>query len=150
MPIARREFIRQSAAAAAGAVAGIPIAVAAQHTAVPAGSDGVKWSKAPCRFCGTGCGVMVGVKDNRVIATHGDPQAEVIAALPGACVHASAANGKLVVTLEASGAEPLIAMLGQIQALKGVLSATLVYQCADSLAAMNEDLPDADCAPRVH
>ena len=75
---------------------------------------------------------------------------EVIAALPGACVHASAANGKLVVTLEASGAEPLVAMLGQIQALRGVLSATLVYQCADSLAAMNEDLPDADCAPRVH
>ena len=37
----------------------------------------VKWSKAPCRFCGTGCGVTVAVKDNRVVATHGDPQAEV-------------------------------------------------------------------------
>ncbi|MBY0430229.1 MAG: nitrate reductase catalytic subunit NapA, partial [Rhodospirillales bacterium] len=34
-------------------------------------------SKAPCRFCGTGCGVMVAVKDNRVVATHGDMQAEV-------------------------------------------------------------------------
>jgi nitrate reductase NapA len=29
----------------------------------------LKWSKAPCRFCGTGCGVMVAVKDNRVVAT---------------------------------------------------------------------------------
>ena len=38
---------------------------------------GLKWSKAPCRFCGTGCGVMVAVKDNRVVATHGDPEAEV-------------------------------------------------------------------------
>jgi nitrate reductase NapA len=76
MPIARREFIRQSAAAAAGAVAGIPVQVVAQ-AAVQPGSDGVKWSKAPCRFCGTGCGVMVGVKNDRVIATHGDPQAEV-------------------------------------------------------------------------
>ena len=37
----------------------------------------LKWSKAPCRFCGTGCGVMVAVKDNRVVATHGDIQAEV-------------------------------------------------------------------------
>jgi nitrate reductase NapA len=37
----------------------------------------LKWSKAPCRFCGTGCGVMVAVKDNRVVATQGDPEAEV-------------------------------------------------------------------------
>jgi len=37
----------------------------------------VKWSKAPCRFCGTGCGVMVAAKDNRVIATRGDPEHEV-------------------------------------------------------------------------
>ncbi len=40
-------------------------------------TTGLKWSKAPCRFCGTGCGVTVAVKDNRVVATHGDPQAEV-------------------------------------------------------------------------
>ena len=33
--------------------------------------------KAPCRFCGTGCGVMVAVKDGRVVATHGDIHAEV-------------------------------------------------------------------------
>lgn len=70
----RRDFIRQSAAGAAGAAAGIALPVQAQ----PAGGDpGVKWSKAPCRFCGTGCGVTVAVKDNRVIATQGDPQAEV-------------------------------------------------------------------------
>ena len=37
----------------------------------------IKWSKAPCRFCGTGCGVMVGVKDGQVVATHGDIKAEV-------------------------------------------------------------------------
>ncbi len=30
------------------------------------------WSKAPCRFCGTGCGVMVGVKDGKVMAVAGD------------------------------------------------------------------------------
>ena len=77
MAIARRDFIRQSAAAAAGAVAGIPVVAAAQAGGAGAGADGVKWSKAPCRFCGTGCGVTVGVKDDRVVATQGDPQAEV-------------------------------------------------------------------------
>jgi len=70
----RREFIRQSAAAAAGAAAGIAMPAQAQ---TPAGDQGVKWSKAPCRFCGTGCGVTVAVKDNRVIATQGDTLAEV-------------------------------------------------------------------------
>jgi len=70
----RREFIRQSAASAAGAAAGIAMAAPAQTSG---GEPGVKWSKAPCRFCGTGCGVTVAVKDNRVIATQGDPQAEV-------------------------------------------------------------------------
>src|SRR6188768_1250762 len=70
----RREFIRQSAAAAAGAAAGIATPAQAQPAS---GDPSVKWSKAPCRFCGTGCGVTVAVKDNRVIATQGDPQAEV-------------------------------------------------------------------------
>ncbi len=37
----------------------------------------VRWDKAPCRFCGTGCAVMVGVQDGRVVATQGDPEAPV-------------------------------------------------------------------------
>lgn len=76
MPIARRDFIRHTAAATAGAVAGIPIVSEAQ-AAASAEAASLKWSKAPCRFCGTGCGVNVAVKNNRVVATHGDPQAEV-------------------------------------------------------------------------
>jgi nitrate reductase NapA len=76
MAIVRREFIRNTAAATAAMVAGVPLPGMAQQPAAP-NDPGVKWSKAPCRFCGTGCGVTVGVKDNRVIATHGDVQAEV-------------------------------------------------------------------------
>ena len=76
MTSTRRDFVRQSAAAAAGAVAGIPIHAVSQDAAGSA-SPQLTWSKAPCRFCGTGCGVMVAVKDNRVVATQGDPQAEV-------------------------------------------------------------------------
>jgi len=30
------------------------------------------WSKAVCRFCGTGCGVMVGMTDGRVVDVRGD------------------------------------------------------------------------------
>lgn len=77
MTSTRRDFVRQSAAAAAGAVAGVPIHVLAQGSDVTTGNGAMQWSKAPCRFCGTGCGVMVAVKDNRVVATQGDPQAEV-------------------------------------------------------------------------
>jgi len=69
--------------------------------------------------------------------------AGTIAALPGACIHASSASGKLVVTLEAPAAEAMTAMVSGIQHLDGVLSAALVYQCADSLEAMNEEIADA-------
>jgi nitrate reductase NapA len=37
----------------------------------------LKWSKAPCRFCGTGCGVEAGVKDGRVVAVRGDQASPV-------------------------------------------------------------------------
>jgi len=35
------------------------------------------WSKAPCRYCGTGCGVEVGVKDGRILAVRGDEASPV-------------------------------------------------------------------------
>ncbi|MFB1031672.1 MAG: nitrate reductase catalytic subunit NapA, partial [Thauera sp.] len=37
----------------------------------------VRWDKAACRFCGTGCSVLVGVQDGRVVATQGDPDSPV-------------------------------------------------------------------------
>lgn len=37
----------------------------------------VTWSKAPCRFCGTGCGVEVGVAEGQVVAVRGDELAPV-------------------------------------------------------------------------
>ena len=75
MPTTRRDFVRRTAAAAAGAVAGIPLPGAGQPLSAEAA--GLKWDKAPCRFCGTGCGVNVAVKNNRVVATRGDADAEV-------------------------------------------------------------------------
>jgi len=73
----RRDFIKAQAVAAAAAAGGIGLPAMAQTSMVAGEDAALKWSKAPCRFCGTGCGVMVATKDNRVVATHGDMQAEV-------------------------------------------------------------------------
>ena len=72
----RRDFIRTSAVAAAAAAAGMADAQVS-NVITDSSAAGLKWHKAPCRFCGTGCGVTVAVKANRVIATLGDPLAEV-------------------------------------------------------------------------
>ena len=77
MNLTRREFIRNTASAVAASAAGIPLSAPAANIATEASSTELKWSKAPCRFCGTGCGVSVAVKNNRVVATHGDPASEV-------------------------------------------------------------------------
>jgi len=69
---------------------------------------------------------------------------ELIAAMPGATVHAASPAGKLVVTLEAGTADEILSQVNGIQRTDGVLSAALVYQCADSLDAMNEEIADAD------
>ncbi|MBZ0234459.1 MAG: molybdopterin-dependent oxidoreductase, partial [Deltaproteobacteria bacterium] len=45
--------------------------------AQPRAAAGVTWDKAPCRFCGTGCHVQVGVKDGKVVAIAGDQKADV-------------------------------------------------------------------------
>jgi nitrate reductase NapD len=68
---------------------------------------------------------------------------QAVAGLAGARVHARTANGKLVVTLETASADEMSERVRAIQRVDGVLSAALVYQCADSLDAMNEELPDA-------
>jgi len=76
MNIRRREFIKGAAAAAALAAAGLPVnALLARQAA--AADQGLVWGKAPCRFCGTGCGVLVGVKNGKVVATKGDAEAPV-------------------------------------------------------------------------
>ena len=77
MKLTRREFIRHSAAAATAAVAGIPQPAEAGNIVTDSDYTKLKWSKAPCRFCGVGSGVNVAVKDGKVVATHGDINSEV-------------------------------------------------------------------------
>ena len=58
--------------------------------------------------------------------------ASAIEAIPGARIHATSPQGKLVVTIEASTADEMVTKVASIQRTDGVLSAALVYQCADS------------------
>jgi nitrate reductase NapA len=73
----RRVFLRTSALMAATAAAGRMGDSRAQSASLPLVDDGVKWDKAPCRFCGTGCHVQVGVKGGKVVAVAGDQSAAV-------------------------------------------------------------------------
>jgi nitrate reductase NapA len=76
--VTRRDFIKANAVAAAAATAGIALpVVAAPKSEAPVNSSEIRWDKAACRFCGTGCSVLVGVQNGRVVATQGDPDAPV-------------------------------------------------------------------------
>ncbi len=74
MEHSRRDFIKTSAIAATAAAAGVGLP---QVKDADAATAGIRWDKAPCRFCGTGCSVLVGTKDGRMVATQGDPDAPV-------------------------------------------------------------------------
>jgi nitrate reductase NapA len=76
MTMTRREILKAQAVAAASAAAGLPAPALAQIATDRAQTE-MRWSKAACRFCGTGCSVMVGTKAGRVVATHGDAESEV-------------------------------------------------------------------------
>ena len=75
MKLSRRNFIKSNAVAATAAAAGITIPGIKQ--ALASSKDDIRWDKAPCRFCGTGCSVLIGTKDDRIVATQGDPDSPV-------------------------------------------------------------------------
>ncbi|MFO0649991.1 MAG: molybdopterin-dependent oxidoreductase [Polyangiales bacterium] len=83
----RRDFLKLAALSAATAAASrralaqVPTRGATPPAVDPtvaarSGAD-VAWDKAPCRFCGTGCTVQVGVRNGRVVAIAGDQLAPV-------------------------------------------------------------------------
>ncbi|RMH73122.1 MAG: periplasmic nitrate reductase subunit alpha [Gemmatimonadetes bacterium] len=75
----RREFLKQMAAvtamtAAATMFPGILFAED-QNKTLP--NDDLTWKKAPCRFCGVGCGLLIGLSGGRAVAVKGDPASPV-------------------------------------------------------------------------
>ncbi|MBI5666260.1 MAG: nitrate reductase catalytic subunit NapA [Nitrospirae bacterium] len=72
----RRDFLKTTAAVSAATAIGMAVpdkllAVAKETEA------GWRWDKSVCRFCGTGCGIMVATKDDMIVAVKGDPAAPV-------------------------------------------------------------------------
>ena len=76
MSLSRRDFLKTSAAASAAAAVGIAVPSELQAAAKQAESDW-RWDKSVCRFCGTGCGIMVATKGGKIVAVKGDPAAPV-------------------------------------------------------------------------
>lgn len=86
------------------------------------------------------------------LVVHARPEAvprieRALCALPGAEVHATSRDGKLVVTLEADGNGAIADAIVHIQALDDVLAASLVYQHSESASAMNDEVDLEDHAP---
>ena len=79
MKISRRTFNKAQLGTAALAATGTLSSALAQTLPVEnlEDFDSVTWSKAPCRFCGVGCGVEVATRDDRVVASRPDQQNEV-------------------------------------------------------------------------
>ncbi|PSM52065.1 periplasmic nitrate reductase NapAB, large subunit [Campylobacter blaseri] len=72
----RRDFIKSAAATAACTSIGAVVPSSLAANAKKAEKDW-RWDKSVCRFCGTGCGIMVATKDGKIVAVKGDPEAPV-------------------------------------------------------------------------
>ncbi|ABM01185.1 chaperone NapD [Shewanella amazonensis] len=80
------------------------------------------------------------------LVVHAAPsQANVISdaidALPGAEVHATSPEGKLVVTLEGSTQRAILDNVEAINALNGVLSSSLIYHQSEQEQQVSEETP---------
>jgi nitrate reductase NapA len=72
----RRSFLQVLGAGSTG-VAAFSCADQEEARWIQANQDALadadlEWKKAPCRYCGTGCGVEAGIKDGRIMAVRGD------------------------------------------------------------------------------
>ena len=73
----RREFLRRALAASTGvSLAASEFALSSWKADAAPAADLV-WKKSPCRFCGTGCGLLVGLAGGRAVAVRGDPASPV-------------------------------------------------------------------------
>jgi nitrate reductase NapA len=76
MALNRRDFLKSAAAASAASAVGISVPSSLEAASNDAQKDW-RWDKAACRFCGTGCGIMLATKGGKIVAVKGDPAAPV-------------------------------------------------------------------------
>lgn len=75
MTLDRRDFITLSGGAMGSAL--LRELLTPPAAAATAAAAAERWDKAPCRFCGTGCSVQVGVAGGKVVAVRGDAESRV-------------------------------------------------------------------------
>lgn len=82
----RRTFVRRAAAVSAAAAAAslVPGTSVGRDLGQSLSQAGLTWRKTPCRLCGVGCGLLVGLEGGRAVAVRGDPESPVSRGL--ACV----------------------------------------------------------------
>jgi nitrate reductase NapA len=66
MALNRRDFLKSAAAASAASAVGIAVPSNLEASSNEAQKDW-RWDKAACRFCGTGCGIMLATKVERLL-----------------------------------------------------------------------------------
>jgi nitrate reductase NapA len=71
MSLNRREFLKSTAAAAAAASIGITLVPGMEKKLF---ADSTTWHKSVCRYCGVGCGIMIGKNNGKVSAIKGDKE----------------------------------------------------------------------------
>jgi len=77
MSLNRRDFVKSTAVAAAATAAGMTLPKKMMAAVRSTADEDWRWDKATCRFCGTGCGIMVATRNEKIIAVKGDPAAPV-------------------------------------------------------------------------
>ena len=77
--IDRRGFLKKLAAAAAMTTAAtmFPGIVFADEQERNLSNENIAWKKSPCRFCGVGCGLKIGIQNGKAVAVKGDPESPV-------------------------------------------------------------------------
>ena len=76
MKVTRRDFLKTTAAVSAATAIGMAVPEGLRAAAKET-ERGWRWDKAVCRFCGTGCGIMIATKNDMIVAVKGDPLAPV-------------------------------------------------------------------------
>lgn len=74
------------------------------------------------------------------LPAHLDAAKARIVCLPGAEIHAASPDGKLIVTLETESTRRILDYMDAIRALPGVVDVALVYQHAEPLAALEQEI----------
>jgi periplasmic nitrate reductase NapD len=75
---------------------------------------------------------------------------KALEAMAGVQVHATSADGKLVVTLEGDRSSRVSDLFGAVQAVPGVMSTALVYQHHEHADSLFEDKSNDTDSSRIH